>query len=153
MSKRTKSRGRSERYVSLKYWFMDSLAWKSLPCTARALYLEIARRYNGSNNGRISLSARQAMEALNVSKATAARTFLLLEDRGFIICNKRGAFSMKAVRDASVWRLTEYPDDVVPGYATKQFMSWRPLEPDSNEPPKFRTRYSRRDRTVLVVRP
>jgi hypothetical protein len=30
----------------------------------------------------------------------------LLQERGFIVCTKRGAFSRKTVREASEWRLT-----------------------------------------------
>src|SRR5205807_5555819 len=71
----------------------------------------------------------------------------------FIVCTKKGAFSMKAVRDASEWRLTEHPDDVRPNHATKEFMSWRPPEPDFNDTPKSKTRLLRRNRTVARVKP
>jgi hypothetical protein len=50
---------------------------------------------------------------------------------------------MKAVRDASEWRLTEHDNDVIPGHASKEFMRWQPREPDCNVLPKSRTRVSR----------
>lgn len=150
-----KRRGAStiERWVELRFWLMDSPAWRSLPCNARALYLELKKRYNGRNNGRISYSVRQAFQDLHIGKTAAALALQLLQDRGFIVRTKKGAFSMKAVRDASEWRLTEYPDDLRPNHATKEFMSWRPAEPESNEPPKSRTRVLWRDRTGTVARP
>ena len=125
-------KGNSGRWLTLRHWFLNSPAWRSLPCVARALYIEIAMRYNGSNNGRISYSAREAAAALGIGKATACRTLVVLQARGFIVCTKKGAFSLKANPGASEWRLTEYPDDVIPRYATKEFMSWQPQEPVEN---------------------
>ena len=49
----------------------------------------------------------------------------VLQARGFIVCTKKGAFSLKAKPEASEWRLTEHADDVIPRQATKDFMSWR----------------------------
>src|SRR5262245_47472335 len=145
--------GPTERWVQLKYWLLQSQAWRSLPGNARALYIELARRYNGSNNGRIPYSAREAIAALHISKSTAARLLKTLEDRGFIVCTKRGAFSLKTTKDASEWRLTEYDSDSPPAHATKDFMSWQPPEPDTNDGPKFKTRYDPSDRTVRRIGP
>jgi hypothetical protein len=148
MSKSRKHRGPTERYVSLRYWLIRSAAWKSLPGMARALYLELAERYNGCNNGRISYSVREGAEALHISKSTSKQLLDLLKDRGFLVCTKRGAFSLKATRDASEWRLTEHPNDTPPGHATKEFMRWQPREADSNQEPKFKTRFAHGTRTV-----
>ena len=88
MSAKGKGRDRQERYVKLRYWLLNSQAWNSLSGNARALYVELAQRYNGSNNGRIPYSVREAVRALHVSKATVSRLFRGLEDHGFIICTK-----------------------------------------------------------------
>jgi hypothetical protein len=149
-----KHRDPSQRYVSLRYWLLESQAWRSLSCNARALYLELAKRYNGRNNGRISYGLREAFKALHIGKTAAQAALSQLQDCGFIVRTKKGAFSMKANREASEWRLTEYPDDVLPGHASKEFMRWQPpIEPDSNELPKTRTRVRRRDRTGTTARP
>jgi hypothetical protein len=153
MSKKPKRRGFNERYVGLRYWLLTSPAWRSLPGNARALYVELAMQYNGINNGRIPYSVRQAANALHISGQTAMRTLRLLQDRGFIVCTKKGAFSMKAVRDASEWRLTEYSDDVRPNHATKEFMRWRPPEADVDAAPKSRTRLSWWKRTLPPEEP
>lgn len=137
---------KGERDLSLRFWLLKSVAWNSLPATSRALYLELAARYNGSNNGRISYSVREGAEALHVTKDTTARYLKILEDRGFIVCTKRGAFSHKTVRDASEWRLSEYDSDNPPAHATKEFMRWQPGKSDTNEAPKFKTRYDPSDR-------
>ena len=90
----------------------------------RALYLEMAKRYNGSNNGRISYSVREGAAALHVSKGSVKNWLDVLHERGFIVCTKRGAFSLKITRDASEWRLTEYDCDTPAQHATKDFMRW-----------------------------
>ena len=69
MSKRYRDQG--ERYVMLRFWLLNSPAWQSLPPAARALYIEMVKRYNGSNNGRILMAVRDAAELIGVSKDTA----------------------------------------------------------------------------------
>jgi hypothetical protein len=142
-----------ERFIWLRFWLFDSPAWRSLPCNAQALYLRLARRYNGRNNGRISYSLRQASQDLNIGRTAAVGAFRALQDHGFIVCTKKGAFSWKTVKDASEWRLTEYQNDYPPEHASKEFMRWRPPEPDSNEAPKSRTRVLKRDHTGPETRP
>jgi hypothetical protein len=132
---------------------LQSRAWRSLPCVARALYLELATRYNGHNNGRISYSVREGAKALKVTKDTVGRMLKLLQERGFIVCTKRGAFSLKVSREASEWRLTEYDCDIIPQHATKDFMRWQPPEADTDRPPKFKIRSSSSDRTVRPETP
>jgi hypothetical protein len=138
MSKRHKH----ERYVKLRYWLLDSAAWQSLPGGACALYVKMAQRYNGSNNGRIPFSVREAMKYL----------LDVLQDRGFIVCTRRGAFSLKTRREASEWRLTEYDNDVITEYATKEFMRWHP--PEAKESPsEFKTRFTPVNHTVRPREP
>src|SRR5215470_9004835 len=152
---------KGERYLSLRFWLLRSDAWKSLPAISRALSLELAARYNGSNNGRISYSVREGADALNVTKDTTARYLKILQDRGFIACTKRGAFSLKTTRDASEWRLTEYDSDVPVAHATKDFMRWRPpedvdittLNRQTSHHRKSRTRVPQRNRTGTPVGP
>jgi hypothetical protein len=146
-------RSSSERYVRLRYWLLDSKAWKSLPGNARGLYLEMAKRYNGRNNGRISYSVREGAAALHISKSTAKKMLDILRGRGFIICTRRGAFSLKVSRDASEWRLTEYDCDTPAQHATKDFMRWTPREPEENITPKFKTRFCLGTRTVRSEHP
>jgi hypothetical protein len=149
MSRSAKKEGfGSERYLKLRYWLLRSPAWQSLPGRARALYIDIAMRYNGSNNGRISYSVREGAAALHVTKDSIGRTLKLLQERGFIVCTKVAYFTVKTTREASEWRLTEYDDDLTHQHAAKSFMSWQPGEPDTNEGLRFRRRSDRRDRTV-----
>jgi hypothetical protein len=129
MSKHRKKTG--PRFVQLFYFMLQSAAWKDLNATERAIYLELTQRYNGTNNGQISLSAREIAADLKISKVTAARGLLSLQEHGFIVCEKRGAFHCK-VRHASEWRLTIYESNVATNYAdklpTKEFMRWPEIQ-------------------------
>jgi hypothetical protein len=110
-------------HVRLYRWIMDSPAYLSLSCQARAVLLEIARGHDGTNNGRLGLSIRRASERCNIARGTAARALVELQERGFIECMTKGAFSRKAPH-ASEWRLTWWGCDVTGELPSKKFMSW-----------------------------
>ena len=127
-----KKRTTSERYVRLTHRMMQTQAWRSLDGVARAIYLELAALYNGRNNGSVGLSVRQAAQAVGVSKATAARAMLLLQDRGFIAAVSKGRFDRS--RHATEWRLTEFKCDLTGQPASRDFDLWHtadilPLRP------------------------
>jgi len=138
--------GRSKkvaRHVRIYHWMMDAEAWQSLTGNQRAVYIEMAARYNGRNNGRIPYSVREAAESLHIGKSTAARDLAVLQERGFIIPRKKGAFSLK-VRHATEWRLTEFSCDVTLALPTKEFMRWSP---------KIQNTVPPQNSTVPVVEP
>lgn len=139
MSKRHNQKGRStnvERYVALAHWIMRTPAWRDLDCVARCAYIELASRYAGpgSNNGRIPYSVREMAEALKTSKATALRALNRLQDHGFTVLMKQGAFNLK-LRHATEWRLTEFPCDLTGAIATKDFARWKKQNTVSPEHP------------------
>jgi DNA-binding transcriptional MocR family regulator len=130
VTKRHNATGRNTgepRHIRLYHWLMQTPAWRSLDAIARAIYVEIASRYAGpgSNNGRIPYSVREAAESLRIGKTTAGRAFERLQQRGFIVSMKKGAFSLK-VRHATEWRLTEFPCDVTHALESKDFIRWVP---------------------------
>jgi hypothetical protein len=89
-------RGRSlrgERFVKLEHWLLRTPAWRSLTPVARALYIELAQRYNGANNGEISLSVREAAELVHIAKDTASKSFHELEEKGFVRRHVCGSFN------------------------------------------------------------
>jgi len=109
------------RHVRLHFWMMKSPAWRDLTPTARALLVELYALYNGSNNGDLFLSVRDAARRLAVADNTAWRSLQELERHGFIRAAKRGAFHLK-VRHATCWILTEF--EHAGKLATKDFMRW-----------------------------
>ena len=117
-----KKRATAERYVRLTYGMMQTKAWQSLDGNARAIYVELAMLYRGNNNGSIGLSVRQAARAIQVSKDTAARAMIALQDRGFIVATTKGRFDRQ--RHATRWRLTEFRCDLTGQPASRDFETW-----------------------------
>jgi hypothetical protein len=108
-------RPRRQRSVSpfaMLYWYMlDSQGWHDLSVVARCAYVELARLYDGSNNGQLAMSARNLGARLGRSSPTAARALRELEDAGFIKVMRLGTFSRKD-RLASEYRLNPFRCDV-----------------------------------------
>ena len=62
---------------------------RRLSTEARALYVQLAMRYIGVNNGRISYSVREGADGvLHVGKSTTNRALADLVDRGFIVVDQ-----------------------------------------------------------------
>jgi len=121
-------------FVMLPEWLQRSEAWATMKPGPRALYLELKRRFFGSNNGDIFLSQRDAARALNVNKDTATAYFRELLERGFITMTQGGHLGPSGIGLASKWALQEEP--LNGKSATKGFMSWREKQ---NPVPKIRT--------------
>src|SRR5262245_18748803 len=75
---------------------METAAWRSLSFGARCLYIELKKLYNGSNNGKLYLSAREAAERMPTNRMSANRWFHELEDRGFIMPAQKSSFDWKS---------------------------------------------------------
>ncbi|NGZ29555.1 MAG: helix-turn-helix transcriptional regulator [Magnetococcales bacterium] len=95
------------RHVRLYHWVLNSPAWKALKPGPRALFLALKMRFNGSNNGRIGFSIREAAEELGCSETTAHHYFRLLEHAGFIEATERGSFGNTLL--ATEWLVTDEP--------------------------------------------
>jgi len=112
------------RHVQLPEWVQASEAWATLKPGPRALYIELKRRFNGANNGRILLSHREAAKALGVNRNTVGGYFNELEARCFIRATQAACLGPSGIGQTSHWALEELPtDDLKP--ATKRFMAWR----------------------------
>ncbi len=101
-----KAKGRKGgKFVSLPHSLLYSAAWRGLSTDARAIWLEIMGRFNGNNNGQISLSCREAGEFCKISKNTAGKALKELQEKGFISIEQYSSFTCKMKR-ATRWRLT-----------------------------------------------
>lgn len=117
--------GRSQsRFVQVFEWIMKTEAWETMPSGPRSLYLELKRRYNGTNNGTIYLSHRDAAKALAAHRNTVGGWFQTLEERGFIIMTRGPHLGPSGVGIASTWALTEYPTKDGKR-ATNLFKEWK----------------------------
>ncbi|MCW3781382.1 hypothetical protein [Defluviimonas salinarum] len=112
------------RFVQLPHWILATEAWSSLKPGPRALYIELKRRYTGSNNGRIRLSHREAATALSVTRNTVGAYFEALIEHGFIHMTQAAHLGPSGIGLTSEWALEEYPtDDLKPARMT--FVRWR----------------------------
>lgn len=126
---------------------METPAWRTMSLGARALYIELKALYNGSNNGTLFLSCREAAKRLDSNPMSCSRWFHELHDRGWIRPAKVSSFDWKAgaaERMATTWTLTEYYSGN--GSPSADFRQW---QPPPEAPAKNKTRYRQSDRLSL----
>jgi hypothetical protein len=99
---------------------LDSPAYQRLSPAARAAWIEVARLYNGCNNGQLAVSIRNLAGKLGISRSSAARAIRELLTFGFLELSKGSSFSRK--RLAAEYRMTHVNCDVTGGLASKAFM-------------------------------
>lgn len=112
------------QYIPLSYAQLKSKAWRSLSGAAVKVWLELHTRFNGGNNGSLTLSMAEAAERLGIGKATVQRAFIELQDKGFLVLVKEGDWYR---RRAHEWRLTTKPVQDAKGksVATNDWRSWQ----------------------------
>ena len=100
-----KGRSQGERqFVPIPYAMARSPAFRSLNGNALKVWIELRSRYNGNNNGELSVSLDEAARLLGMGKTTVQRAFAELERKGFIIKTKQGQWYG---RMATTWRVTD----------------------------------------------
>ena len=121
--------GRNERdgqYLPIPYVMARSVAFRSLSGTTLNVWIELRTRYNGHNNGLVSMSLREAADLLGMSQTTAQRALVELAQKGFIKRRTRGSWYG---RKAAEFILTDVRYD---GQApTREWQSWRPKNKSS----------------------
>ncbi len=78
-----KGKKTGQHFVRLDHYVLDSDAYLALSATARVALVEICRRYDGFNNGRIAVSAQHVAERLGMSKGHRKSSAPGIGDRGF----------------------------------------------------------------------
>lgn len=118
-------RSKGGKFIALPHHMVTSPAFRSLKGGTLKVYIELSDRYNGSNNGELQLSCREAAKRLHISKSTVSRAFRELTQKGFIRCTLRGNWYEKI---ASTWALTNKPDNRPNGspVATNEWHRWNP---------------------------
>ena len=124
-SRKARKRGQIEevdkQHKRLHHSMLASETWKHLPPPAIKVLIELWRRFNGRNNGQISLSRNEAVKLLHIGKGTAQKAFETLIEMGFIKIARRGSF---CGRRATEYILTDTPYQ---GHnATNEWRQWRP---------------------------
>lgn len=120
--KRPNRTGRNEggQFIKIPYVMALCEAWRSLSGPAVKVWIELRCRYNGNNNGNLSLSWDEGARLLGLGKTTVGRAFKELEAKGFIVMTQRGQWYG---RMATTWAVT---DRSLKGHlATHEYRKWR----------------------------
>jgi len=87
------------------------------------VYIELRSRYNGHNNGDLSLSYSEAASTLSLSKSTVKRAFDELTVKGFIVRQSPGHWYG---RKAATWSATDVAIDIPKaGPSTNAWRDWK----------------------------
>lgn len=113
-------RKKGESFVKLTRFMLNHESWLNLSPAARCIYIEIRKRYNGSNNGEIHLSCRDAAQVVKCGKSTATKLFRELMEHGYIKSAVKGKFRHKW---ASTWILTN--EEYNGRHKTDEWVHWR----------------------------
>ena len=98
---------KTDQFIKIRLDIFESNAFRSLSSSDRAAYLEFRRRFNGNNNGEISISVREISERCDISKTTASRSLKKLIEAGLVRVTQDAGFNQKSGRRARRWRLTD----------------------------------------------
>ena len=125
---KTNRKGRSKRtpYINLHRGVTNSPAWKALSCETRCLVLCVWERHNGTNNGCIPLSHREARKELGIGNTKTAQAFRQAQEHGFLIIRSKGSFDYKVAAGegrATEWEITTEPCDDKP--AKCNYRGWK----------------------------
>ncbi len=123
---RSNRTGRSKgggQFVPIPHTMVRSDAWRSLSGAAAKVYIELRARYNGANNGDLSLSYREAADYLGLGKTSVKRAFDELQGKGFIVKTSQGHWYE---RKAATWAATDKPvNHPSAAPATNAWKEWR----------------------------
>lgn len=101
---------RTQHFAKLERRLMECPAWRAVSPSAMALYPWIRLEWHGpdaNNNGKISLSVRQAAERLGVGLNRAARAFHELQAKGFIVVTQPARLGVEGQARGPMYEITE----------------------------------------------
>lgn len=116
--------GRSKgdgQYLPIPYSMARHDAFRSMSGAALKVWIELRTRFNGYNNGRVSLSLGEAAELLGMGKTTAQRAMKELIEKGFVKLRTPGQWWG---RKATEYVLTDVK--VGESLPTRDWQNWRP---------------------------
>jgi hypothetical protein len=93
-----------------------------LPEQHLAVFIDMARRHNGRNNGRIGYGCRDAGKAAHTSPTRGGRILHDLLKQGTIKRTRAAAFNMKAGRTTSEWEIPALEKKKSPFANTRKLM-------------------------------
>ena len=110
----------------------DSLAFRSLPITAKVLWHDMMMQYRGRNNGNINATLHDLGRYGWKSTATLARALAYLIAHGFLVETRKGGGNACTLRQCCLYRFTHLPTNpneeigVKAGGATYEYRLYDP---------------------------
>lgn len=101
--KRSKEKRVEGRYIALPHQVIDSPSYRALGHPARALLIDIARQYSGTNNGRLVACAKYLQPLGWRSNDTVGRALTELKEAGFLVETRMGMRPNRAAWFALAW--------------------------------------------------
>jgi len=132
-----------EHFTKLIRHTMEEPAWRALSSSAQALYPWLKLEWRGpdaNNNGKISLSVRQAAAAMGVIPETASNAFHDLQRKGFIVQTRPACLGIEGAAKSATYEITELKMPGAERDGRKLYRDWRPghdfpvQTPSSNNP-------------------
>ena len=105
-ARQIKGRGKPHHgpsFTSIPHYVTQSTSYHGLSCGARSFLIEIASRYNGSNNGYIAFGQREAKYELRRGADSVSQYAREVDDARLAQPTKVGAWRGRQVTE---WRLT-----------------------------------------------
>ena len=130
-------RSRGGPFIKLDHGLMNSEAWQALSPDATKVLFDLWRRHNGTNNGEIAYSRREAHECLrrahgcNVSTRRPNAALKEIQDKGFAVVTKAASFNTKT-KLSRTWRLSA--DQAGNDLPTRDFRGWHSKHGDRGGP-------------------
>ena len=100
------------RFLALPYTVLDSPAFLHLPAPAVRLLLDVARQYNGENNGKLLASNKYLSTRGWTSHDTALRARRDLELSGLIFETRKGMRPNRTAWYAVTWMTLDWTADM-----------------------------------------
>lgn len=113
------------KYASIMLYVVDTDAWRALGTASHSLFILLCLEWNGpnyNNNGKITLSVRQAAERMGVSRDTAAKAFRELQAKGFIVVTKGGSLGVTGHAKCPEYEITSIA--MPHKEKTNHFLNW-----------------------------
>ena len=113
------------KFARLPLTVIDTPSWRALSSTAQALFPWLLMEFKGekyNNNGKISLSVRQAAERMGVAKDTAAKAFRELQAKGFIVVKKGASLGVEGHGKCPEYEITFIA--TLQKEASKLYLDW-----------------------------
>ncbi|MFZ5701810.1 MULTISPECIES: hypothetical protein [Pseudomonadota] len=119
---------RGGQWAGLPWVVIDSPAYQALSLYARAVLVEIVRRMDGFNNGKIAISQREIAARLGTSNFRAiGKAIAELMQHGFLLVSAEGEWAQRKARE---YRLTFVSTQkghlIIP--ATNDYLHWAPTQ-------------------------